>query len=193
MENLKPLLLGVFLGASLVYLLQECDCPVEKTKKCEESKTVTLEATKERESFEEESVEEPPVTKTLAQPKERMKTPDELYEEQEAARNYAEVEEEPIEEDRDVVPIELEQIERNSGNNPVPEIDTTIVPEALQVIENTTVEPIIVSEAESRALESDDTVEFTLPETKEVIPEALMDLEEFGDSESIPMEDDIPK
>lgn len=191
MENLKPLLLGVFLGASLVYLLQESDCPVEEMKKCEESKKVSLESIKKIEKFDKETIKQNIVKEELSKPKERMKTPDELYEEQEVEKHYAEVEEEPIEEDRDVVPIELEQIERNSGNNSLPEIDSSIVPEALQVIENTIVEPIIVSEAESRALESD-TVEFTLPETKEVIPEALMDLEEFGDSESTLMEDDIP-
>lgn len=190
MENLKPLVVGIFVGASLVYLLQDCDCPVEEIQKCEETKKVILESSQESESEEVEIVKENTETKILVKPKERMKTPDELYEEQELERNYSDIEEVPIEEDRDILPIELEQIEMSSVSNIVPEVDINIVSEELQGVEQNVVEPTIVSEFESRDLDVEIT-ESTL-ETKEVITEELMDLEEFGDSEGIPMEEDIP-
>ncbi|HHH51485.1 MAG TPA: hypothetical protein ENK76_03860 [Campylobacterales bacterium] len=178
------------LGGLFIYLIHDCDCPKVTTQKAQELKERIVESSECKENKSVEVVKKVMTEAKVVKQIERMKTPDELYAEQEAAQAYVESDE-PIEEDRDVVPIELAQIEMNSGVYTVPEIDRAIVSEELQAVEEMQEEPTVVSEDESRALEMDATE--PIVEVKKAISEELMDLEEFGDSESIPVEQTIPR
>jgi hypothetical protein len=198
-ERLKLLFLGAIIGGGVVYWIKDDNAQIIEKKavntRVEKISNKNEEVASQISSMKKDVKEENIVNQISEKPqgKERMKTPDELFREQEQAKyDSLEVREVEPEVDRDIMPIELEQSELSAQSNvQEPMIDRTIIPEALEVEENASPslnESDLAEEIPEMNPEEDTTEE----EPKEVIPEELSTLEEYGDDENIPDEDEIP-
>lgn len=190
MEQLRILLLGIVLGGVVTYYWLNEDSPRKVEK-------VIIECQKERSAkmlFREEKRENGIIQekeeKSVQQEK-KIKTPDELYEEQERAIEESELEEEVfVEVDRSVVSLEMEQAENEISPQNVP-IDETIVPKELQEAELNNEEEEVDS-GENLPLQP--LIPNEELEIKEVISERLLESESSNeDEESVSDEDEIPK
>ncbi len=183
MEYLKPLLIGVVIGGGAAYWL-DGDCPKVEIKEVKKIDFVKENSplVEKKEDFE--------ADKRL-QRKEPMKTPDELYEEQQKAIEDSEVtySDEFVQVDKTVVSIKQEQAE-NKSVEAMEIIDRTIISEELQKVESFVMEVVNNETASPEAMEiveQEETIEI-----KEAISDELRVLEEYGDDEVISNDGNIP-
>ena len=200
MEELKLVFIGVIIGGVVVYYGVEHNKDSSSfshnitTKEViclKESNTFLL---KEKKSQEKEDVEVE--NKEKIEESVPIKTPDELYEEQEKSIAESEKDkEEIVPVDRSIIPLELEESELNVQNF-----------SSLDIEEDENIVSLELHLAESKVSSTDDTsdIEEYIPplklevlneetEIKEVIAEELKNLEEYGDISSISTESVIPK
>ena len=196
MEVVKYIILGVLFGVGGMYLFQDTQTlpssPIVEgiEKECLEKKETEL---KNRESsFFSKSIKE---VQKIAQNQKRIKTPDELYEEQqkekeETQESYEEDKSHVV--DRRVISIELEQVEAQAESFFASNIgiDRNIISEEMEEAEAITDEEI-VSEDDIPPFEPE--IHDEEIEIKDVISEELRDLEEYGDPYGIPEETEITK
>jgi hypothetical protein len=188
MKELRTLSLGILLGGIITYSwLGETSSPkivtIVKEKECVQKEVVIKEepyTKKKEEKTQQKEDSNDRETNSIDEP---LKTPDELYAEAHE-ESYSSYDEEPMEEDRTVMPLELIQAENEVGtrNEYVP-IDRSIISEEQEQ-----------AEAEVNSVRDEDyAIGNTLPlepeiedeeELKEVMPESLIFLEEYGDGES---------
>ena len=203
MEQIKLILIGVFIGGGVVYF---------SLNESKESASPTVKEAVVREPIDcSEKLNEKPWKDNTFQQKEDIKienekvvkerdiikTPDELYEEQE--REIEESAENEVDSsvivDSNVIPIELEQAESNTQNSLLgdSDIDIQIIPKELQEAEFMVYldEDIIDSEDNMPLIEPDNIEEES--ETRDAISDELRDLEEYGDIDGISNENEIPK
>jgi len=203
MEQIKLILIGVFIGGGVVYF---------SLNESKESASPTVKEAVVREPINcSEKLNEKPWKDNTFQQKEDIKienekvvkerdiikTPDELYEEQE--REIEESAENEVDSsvivDSNVIPIELEQAESNTQNSLLgdSDIDIQIIPKELQEAEFMVYldEDIIDSEDNMPLIEPDNIEEES--ETRDAISDELRDLEEYGDIDGISNENEIPK
>jgi hypothetical protein len=191
MEQIKPLLLGIILGGTLVYLLIDNEpIVIEKQRtECSEKEYSSI-GINENESIEKQVYSG--VVNTPQQ-KEVIKTPDELYEEQQSML----VESEPrvnenIEDNvnRNIIPVELEQAEAQTEIVNT-SIDNTLIPKDLQELEANS-EGLEFAIEDSIPPSKPEIVDIELHE-REVISYELKDLEEYGEEEILSDIGEIPK
>ena len=191
MEKIKYIILGSLLGGGVMYLFQntpETDRPtttkiveVEKKISPQIEKTPIQEEEKENENNFFSSLTKE-VTK-IAEEKKRLKTPDELYEEQHSSMDESEELEESDIIDEEVTPLELIEAEKNAlTENTYVALDRTLMPKELEEEELASLnrkEENFSSEDDIPPMEVEQEDEFV--EEKEAMPDELKDLETYGD------------
>ena len=196
MKIVKYMTLGMILGGGSVYYMMSDNDGTHKPQlivekeKCENKKVEEI----KNESREDILVsnltkEVEPIVKI--DKKETLKTPDELYEEQEALIAESQTESsEDVEEDRAVVSIEQEEAETETSQQV--EVDRTIISEELEIVESS-------NNAEINDLDSEDNTPPLNPEkddeveVKEVVPEELRDKEEYEEEQVSSDASEIPQ
>jgi len=122
------------------------------------------------------------VTK-IAEEKKRLKTPDELYEEQHSSMDESEELEESDIIDEEVTPLELIEAEKNAlTENTYVALDRTLMPKELEEEELASLnrkEENFSSEDDIPPMEVEQEDDFV--EEKEAMPDELKDLETYGD------------
>lgn len=187
------ILLGVLIGSMItVVFKKESHTVIQKEEQVISEKVDCSEEGKHHFEEMEKKTMDTTVTSSKFNQKEKMKTPDELFIEQEQ-RKYDSLEQNDveIEVDRDVMPINLEHSERLSRNAHYEVvIDREIVPEELEQ-EETSFSPNQSSEFIDHIPELIPYVD-SIEEIKETMSYELQTLEEYGDDESIMSNDEIP-
>ena len=184
MKSLKFLLIGATVIGVMFYLLS--DKKTTLTKQLPDEKNNSI-----------ESIENKKIPK-----KERMKTPDELYEEQikQTDKQQATATIAPI--DRDIIPLELEELEKQAQKTSKHiEVDREIIPFELEALEeeppangDSIIDDNIIPK-ELVELEKNSSSHKEIEDASvidELVPESFKTIEEYGDNGTLPETDEIP-
>jgi len=194
MTEVKRILLGVILGGVITYFfIDNSSSKIETSIKTKECSKVKEQIVYKDMLMDKTQIKEERNDKETKKVKERQKTPDELYEEQHKEEYGKDNEEsnEVINSDEDVVSLEQKEAEEGKIASLNITIDRNIIPIELEEAEKD--KSLKLSKEE---LEED--VPYLIPMTedvtegKEVIPDELRDIEEYGDNSDTSDESDIP-
>jgi len=185
MKLLKFLLIGATVIGVVFYLRSEKQTTLTKQPFDEKNNSI-------------ENIESKKIPK-----KEKMKTPDELYEEQikQVNKEQATATIAPI--DRDIIPLELEELEKQAQEtSEVIEVDREIIPFELEALEEevlATTDNMLIDNniipKELAELEKNASINVATEDASiidELVPESLKAIEEYGDNGTIPETDEIP-
>ena len=186
MKLLKILLIGTAVTGCIFYLVNKKQLTITEQPSNEKNNTI-------------ENIENKEIPK-----KEKMKTPDELYEEQikQTDKQQATATIAPI--DRNIIPLELEELEKQAQKTSEPiEVDREIIPFELEALEeeppstndDTLIDNHIIPK-ELVQLEKNASINVETVEDASIIdalvPESLKTMEEYGDNGTFPETDEIP-